>query len=155
MAFFLLPVAMLSACDRSGDEVENQPGVVANIVDKGAVAPAPSRNAAPVMTEDEKSQQAGSRGLIPVAIQGQWAGVADRCGDPSAALDLNITPDRLIFHESEGKVEAVEAQADGRYAVRAAFTGEGQSWTRTLMLRIDGGQLIIANDGEAVTRKRC
>lgn len=62
MAFFLLPVAMLSACDRSGDEVENQPGVVANIVDKGAVAPAPSRNAAPVMTEDEKSQQAGSRG---------------------------------------------------------------------------------------------
>lgn len=155
MVFFLVPVAMLTACDQSGNQAEQQPGVVANIVDKGAVAPPPAEDVARETAGDEPSAAPARRGPIPVSIQGRWAGVADRCGDASAALDLNVTPDRLIFHESEGKVEAVEGQADGRYAVRAAFTGEGESWTRTLMLRVEGDRLIIANDGEAVTRKRC
>jgi hypothetical protein len=41
--------------------------------------------------------------------------------------------------------------------VKADFTGEGQSWTRTLALRMaeDGKALTIVNDGTAVTRKRC
>ncbi len=66
-------------------------------------------------------------------------------------------PDQLLFHESVGTVKQVNQDANGRAAVEAAFTGEGQSWTRTLALTLskDGKALTVVNDGTAVTRKRC
>lgn len=72
-------------------------------------------------------------------------------------MELTITPDQLVFHESVGTVESITPQPDGTVAIKAAFTGEGQSWTRTLALRgsDDGQRLTIVHDGVAITRKRC
>lgn len=158
----LLALAILTACDRSGESQGGQPGIVANIVEKTLPAPPAAQPADngidPVETPpsmDGPPPPRAPAGLIPVLAQGRWTGLSDRCGDASAALDLRVGPDRLLFHESEGMVESVESRADGRYAVRASFTGEGQSWSRTLLMRPSGDRLVIANDGEAVTRKRC
>lgn len=159
----LLPM-LLAACNRPSDDAAQQPGVVANIVDQAlpATRPADAPVNAIVPVEpapgiDSPPPPAAPAGLIPTAFQGRWTGAADRCGDRAAALELTIAPDRLIFHESVGTIQAVRDGTGGRAIIDAAFTGEGQSWTRTLALRTsaDGQALTIINDGTAVTRKRC
>lgn len=81
----------------------------------------------------------------------------DRCGDRAAVMELQILPDQLIFHESVGTVQTVRPDGDRRLSVTAAFTGEGQSWRRTILLNLaaDGQKLTIVNDGASETRKRC
>ncbi|MBV2149530.1 hypothetical protein KRZ98_14755 [Sphingobium sp. AS12] len=153
----LLPLIVLAACDKPAKKPEVQPGVVANISDRTEPAPdAPPPVNATVPTESPVPDVRASA-LIPAALHGRWTGVSDRCGDRAADLELNILPDQMVFHESVGMVEAVTPDADGQLSVKAAFTGEGQSWTRTLVLRpaADGATLTIINDGTAVTRKRC
>lgn len=94
---------------------------------------------------------------ISFSFQGDWSGLREKCNDPSAVQKLTITPDTLVFHESVGTVQSVTPRPDGTTAVKAAFTGEGQSWTRTLSLKgaQDGQRLTIVHDGVAMTRKRC
>jgi hypothetical protein len=106
---------------------------------------------------DTPPSQATPAGLIPASLQGRWTGVSDRCGDRAADLELTIQPDSLVFHESVGTVQSVTDGEDGAVRVTTAFTGEGQSWTRTLDLRpsADGDRLTIVNDGTATTRKKC
>ena len=160
----LLSVALTAACNQTPDKAADQPGVVANIMDQTLPnmeePPAPANSITPVESGpriETPPPAAYAAGAIPAAMQGRWAGVADRCGDRSASLELTVTPDQLLFHESVGTVKDVQAEEDGRAVVKADFTGEGQSWTRTLALRLaeDGKALTIVNDGTAVTRKRC
>lgn len=158
-------VLLLTACnsERRDKDGDSRPGVVTNIIDQSVPdaddMPAADNRITPVEPQsdldNEEPQQTGE-GPIPTALQGQWAGVTARCGDRSDDLELTIDPGKLIFHESVGTVDQVERKDDG-YAVRASFTGEGQSWTRTVTLRpsADGRTLTMMNDGTAVTRKRC
>lgn len=153
----LLPLIALAACDKPAEKPEVQPGVVTNISDRTERAPdVPPPVNATVPTQSPAPDEQAS-GMIPAALLGRWTGVTDKCGDRMADLELNILPDQLVFHESVGMVEAVTPGDDGQLSVKAAFTGEGQSWTRTLALRTaaDGATLTIINDGTAVTRKRC
>lgn len=160
----LLSLLLAAGCNQSSDKSADQSGVVANILDQTLPNVEEAPPAANVITPvesppkiDTPPPEAAVAGLIPAAMQGRWTGAQDRCGDRSADLELTVTPDRLLFHESVGTVQSVTAGEDGRAAVEAAFTGEGQSWTRTLALRTspDGKALTIVNDGTAVTRKRC
>lgn len=156
LALALLPLIALAACDKPAEKPEAQPGVVANISDRTEQAQdAPPQTNATMPVEPSPPPPAS--GPIPAALQGRWTGVTDKCGDRAADLELNILPDQLVFHESVGTVEAVTSGADGQLSVGATFTGEGQSWSRTLTLRpaADGSRLTIINDGTAVTRKRC
>ncbi len=164
-ALLLLPLAMLSACnsEKREKEGESRPGVVTNIIDQSVPQaddmPSADNQITPVEPKpdlrDTKPQQT-SDGLIPASLQGHWSGVTARCGDRSDDQELTIDPGKLVFHESVGTVDRVERKADG-YAVRAEFTGEGQSWTRTVTFKpsADGKTLTMTNDGTAVTRKRC
>ena len=156
----LCALMALAACNRASDEGGNQPDIVANIVEDAvpqageagapadAVAPAPNGAGGEVPSPE---------GPVPAALRGSWTGMSDRCGDRAAALELAVGPDSLIFHESVGTVQAVAKSEDGATRVTAAFTGEGDSWTRTLTFRpsADGRTLVIVNDGAATTRKRC
>lgn len=157
----LLPIA---ACGKQDQDAAKQPGVVTNILDQAVPdarpADAPANGIAPTEpspTVDTPPPPAAPDGLIPAAFQGRWVGEQEKCGDRAAPLELKVAPDSLIFHESVGTVKAVRAESDGRVAVDAAFTGEGQSWTRTLQMRAspEGQALTITNDGTAVVRKRC
>ena len=156
----LAPAFALAGCD--GGKDDSQPGIVTNILDDAlpnAQQPPPPDNAIvpaeplPDIPQPEDSAESS----IPAPLLGRWTGAAETCGDRAAALELTVTPDRLIFHESEGRVTAVKGQEDGRVRVIADFTGEGESWTRTLEMKpsADGRRLTIVNDGASVTRKRC
>ncbi len=159
-----LPLLTLLAACGSEEGGGRQPDMVSNIVDgdvPGRTKAGPAFNAgetaqAPSVAETPPPS-AMSAGSIPASLQGQWAGMSERCGDRAADLELTIQPGRLIFHESVGTVQSVAEGDEGGVRVTAAFTGEGQSWTRTLDLRPspDGGRLTIINDGNATTRKRC
>lgn len=94
---------------------------------------------------------------IPVAMRGQWVGLSERCGDRGAPLALEVTPRELLFHESVGTVKKVEAASGDARRVTADFTGEGQSWSRTLLLEpsASGQRLTITQQGSTATRKRC
>ncbi|HUD91137.1 hypothetical protein [Sphingobium sp.] len=160
----LLPLLLITACNQKDGQQEQQPGVVSNIVDQTMPevrnGPTPANVITPIEAPpsiDTPPPPPAPDGLIPVAIQGRWTGMDERCGDRAADLELSVAPDELVFHESVGKVKAVRTRDNGLVAVDAAFTGEGQSWTRTLQMRpsADGKTLTITNDGTAVTRKRC
>ncbi|MEC3909913.1 hypothetical protein U5A82_05335 [Sphingobium sp. CR2-8] len=161
----IAPLLLAAGCQQAPDNSSGQPGVVANIMDQTLPnvedAPPPANAITPVEAspkiETPSPPADSSAGPIPAAMQGRWTGAADRCGDRGADLELTVAPDRLLFHESVGTVKTVTQDQDGRAVVEAAFTGEGQSWTRTLALRTskDGKALTIVNDGAAVTRKRC
>lgn len=170
---FAMPLLLLAACDDKGGE---KPRMSTNIVDEQATydvsnetpaqdetlaagnetQPQPPENASASAALD-KTAPSSPAGAIPAALQGSWTGLNDRCGDRSAELELKVTPDSLIFHESVGTVKGVVTGTGGRVRVDAAFTGEGDSWTKKLELRpsANGRELTIINDGAAVTRKRC
>ncbi|WP_311268682.1 hypothetical protein [Sphingobium sp. WCS2017Hpa-17] len=162
-ALLMLPLLLIvTACNRTPEKQDDQPGVVTNILDQTLpnMAEPPANGITPVETGPARpapTPAAAPDGLVPAAMQGRWAGAAERCGDKAAALELTVMPDQLLFHESVGTVKSVTQDKDGRAAVEAAFTGEGQSWTRTLALSLskDGKALTVVNDGTAVTRKRC
>lgn len=155
-AGLFLPLLLLAACD---DGNKNQSAVSTNIVDQqeSDAVPAVGNNVEEVLPEETPTESPQSASSMPVALQGRWTGINDACGDRMADLELNITPDSLVFHESVGTVKGVSAGTDGRIRVNAAFTGEGQSWTQRLELRpsANGRELTIINDGTAITRKRC
>ncbi|WP_338010733.1 hypothetical protein [Sphingobium bisphenolivorans] len=162
MRAMILPLLLLPAA--CGKDEDRQPGVVANIVDQevsGAAdnAPAVTNNSAVEPAEEPAPQtrQAPVASAIPPALQGRWTGLNDNCNNRSAELELKITRDSLIFHESVGTVMGVSSRPNNHVSVDAAFTGEGQSWTKKLELRpsANGRELTIINDGTAVTRKRC
>lgn len=157
----LLPIA-LAACEKAADSPDAPPSVTANISDrteKMEQDSAPPANAtSPVETASNATVvDADTAGPIPAALQGRWTGINDRCGDRAADMELNILPDQFVFHESVGIVQKATPGENGRLSVTAAFTGEGQSWTRTMSLALaeDEQRLTIINDGTAATRKRC
>ncbi|WP_031298737.1 hypothetical protein [Sphingobium lactosutens] len=164
MPLILTSMILLGGCGQQSGNDAAQPNVVTNIMEKALPdtdEPAPPANAIvpaePVPTSETSKPPASPAGMIPESLQGRWTGMQARCDDRSDALELTIKPDQLIFHESVGTVQSVDAQEGGEIQVKAAFTGEGESWTRTLSLKpsADGARLTIVNDGTAVTRKRC
>ena len=169
--FIALPLLMLAACDQEDD---GKPRMSTNIVeekssyDVGNMSPVddesmePDDAADPARNENASAQPgqpngASVAGTIPVALRGRWTGLNDVCGDRSSDMELTVTPKSLIFHESVGTVTGVTSGPGGRTRVDAAFTGEGDSWTKRVELRpsANGRELTVINDGAAVTRKRC
>ncbi|MCP1471798.1 hypothetical protein J3E64_003511 [Sphingobium sp. OAS761] len=161
----LVMVLILAACggeDNGDSDGNRRPGAVSNMLDQALPnaqdVPTPANAIDPVEPAPAiKTPPPATAGLVPAAFQGRWAGLDDRCGDKAAPMELTIAADELVFHESVGTVKAVRNEADGKVAVDASFTGEGQSWTRSLSMALAAGgrRLTITNDGEAVTRKRC
>lgn len=163
----LLALLLLAACGSQSDSRDSQPGVVANIVDQAvpvgrdasppanaiATAEAPPDLSPPAAAQPD----AGASNGMPIALQGHWTGLNEACGDKGAAQQLQIRAASLIFLESVGTVKSITPASDGRLSVSAEFTGEGESWTRTLALRPsdNGRRLTITNDGTAIVRKRC
>lgn len=155
----LLPLLVLVAC---GEKKDGQSGVMTNIIDQAMpdVREVPQgangiQTAEPAPDIPAPETPAGS--TIPASVQGRWAGLDESCAGRATELELTITPVSLIFLESEGKATGVSHGPNGSIRIDAAFTGEGQSWNRKLELRpsANGRELIIIDNGRAVTRKRC
>lgn len=157
-AMILLPLLVLSAC---GDRKDEQPGVEGNIVNQAmpddAQAPQGDNSQTADPLPPSPPMQGPDGATIPVAVQGRWIGLDESCADRTTERELTITPVSLIFLESEGKATGTSTGPHGSIRIDAAFTGEGQSWTKQLELRpsANGNELTVLNDGTAITRKRC
>jgi hypothetical protein len=88
-------------------------------------------------------------GRIPVALQGRWGLVPADCtstrGDNKGLL--TITADALRFYESRGKPAEVIERDASRLVADFAMTGEGQEWTRRMVLDAqDGGDTLVRRE---------
>ena len=86
---------------------------------------------------------------IPAGYQGRWGMTAEDCtGDAAAAKGLlEISPTELKFYESVGTLEAVTGATGGRFRGEFAFTGEGMSWERDVVLDLrDGGKILVRRE---------
>lgn len=98
-----------------------------------------------------------SPGAIPPAFRGYWTGLDIGCGDTSSHMRLGIGAKDLRFYESVGTVATVEQAGPDAVIVDARYEGEGQSWSRRQKLTLSpaGDRLTVANQGNAITRKKC
>ena len=86
---------------------------------------------------------------IPADYQGRWGLTAEDCtGDAAAAKGLlEIASTELKFYESVGTLEAVTGATGGRFRGEFAFTGEGMSWERDVVLDLrDGGKILVRRE---------
>lgn len=86
---------------------------------------------------------------IPVALHGRWGLVPADCtstrGDNKGLL--TITADTLRFYESVGTLDKIVERDTSRIVADFAMTGEGQSWTRRMVLEAeDGGKALVRRE---------
>jgi len=99
---------------------------------------------------------------IPTSFVGRWGLTPADC-DPDNLADkglLTIKPDKLIFYESKGTVNAISRRSPYDITIRLDMTGEGQSWTSETHLVLDAAstRLVrteVSAPATAYRYKRC
>lgn len=86
---------------------------------------------------------------IPDSLRGRWGLVPADCtsqrGDAKGLLI--IYPDQLRFYESTAKLGETIKQAPDSIRANFAFTGEGSTWRREMILEVqDNGQRLMRRE---------
>lgn len=107
--------------------------------------PEPAPSAVPSPTAASPDGGAG----IPAALHGRWGLVPADCtstdGDNKGLL--TITGDTLRFYESVGTLGKVVERDPTRLVADFAMTGEGQEWTRRMVLDAEeGGKALVRRE---------
>lgn len=90
-----------------------------------------------------------SSDTLPSAVQGRWGLTAGDCrpGADDAKGLMEVGPSSLKFYESRATVIRIVEQGPSRVVADFAFTGEGQTWERQMILDAqDGGTTLIRRD---------
>lgn len=149
--FASLMVLSIAACQKR-DPVDEEANAIAPAVansSSGAVAGAPPAVA----------NTASPSGPIPMAIQGRWGLTPADCepGRSDSKGLLTITSTDIKFYESRGvPATSIESGSKG-ISGNFAMTGEGQSWTDYISLKLSGDGLIRTerNPPASYTYARC
>ncbi len=131
-----------------------QPSMDVASTDAGSIAPAAEPATEPATEHAAAPATAPVAGpAIPAAFRGEWNGARALCGSGRGETRLVVGSDWLQFHESSGDVSAVRRQNDRIVTLAAAFTGEGQTYGRTIRMELSpsGKELTI----ERLVRHRC
>lgn len=86
---------------------------------------------------------------IPHTLRGRWGLVAADCepGRADAKGLLVVTADQLKFYESVGTLGDAAERSPERLRANFAFTGEGMSWNRDMLLEVrDGGKALVRQE---------
>lgn len=151
--FASLMVVTIAACEKR-DPVADE---------ANAIAPAP------VVVNDSAGAVAGGppplsnsadpSGIIPVALQGRWGLTPADCepGRSDAKGLLTITANELKFYESRGVPGTSIETSDRGISGNFNFTGEGESWTNYVSLKLSDNGLIRTerNPAASYTYARC
>lgn len=89
---------------------------------------------------------------IPEVLRGRWGLVAADCepGRADAKGLLVISADQLRFYESVGTLGAATERTPDRLRADFAFTGEGMTWNRDMLLEAqDGGKALVRQEFDA------
>lgn len=133
---------------------------VADELNAAPAAPAPDAVSGPLAGGPPGPAPEGSAtGPIPAAIQGRWGLTPADCtstrGDAKGLLE--IAPESLKFYESRAvpgtSIEAGSQGISGNFN----FTGEGQTWTKYVSLKLQGDGLVRTerNPMASYTYVRC
>lgn len=152
--FAYLPLFALAACQAAPE---------ANSVNETEQANAPVKEVE-TLPPDETTvvdQGNGATAMVPAStkipkpLQGRWGLVPADCtstrGDAKGLL--TVTADTLTFYESRAQLKAVTSADPDRFVGSFAFSGEGQTWTRTETLALQGTTLL-RSDEEVTTPLR-
>jgi hypothetical protein len=124
------------------DPVDDKAGNTAGLPD-GNVS-APSAAGEPHVATVPAQAMPVSPAKIPAALEGRWGLAPADClpGRSDAKGLLVVTPEALQFYESRAVPAAdVDTDADS-ISGNFTFTGEGQSWTKYVSLKIDRQMLV-------------
>lgn len=94
-------------------------------------------------------QAEASAAGIPEPLRGRWGLVAADCepGRSDAKGLLTISGDKLQFYESVGTLGEASERTPERLRASFAFTGEGMSWTRDMLLEVqDSGKALVRQE---------
>lgn len=132
--------------DTDRNAVNAQAPVVETLPPEGNEAELPA-NAGSDAGESSVTEVATNR--IPAPIRGRWALVQADCvtthGDAKGLLE--ISAEGLTFYESRGKLTALHEREPTRIVGDFAFSGEGLSWQRRILLEVqDNGQSLVRRD---------
>jgi len=112
--------------------------------------PSPTPAASAAATPSPAATDSGPiEARIPRSLRGRWGLVAADCksvpGDHQGSLV--VSGETLRFYESVGTLGTVVEKDDSRIVGDFAFTGEGESWTRRVVLDgQDDGQTLIRRE---------
>lgn len=126
---------------------------VANVGVDGAVRPA----------VDPRTRTASPTGPVltqlPAAFHGRWGLVPADCeaGRSDAKGLITVAPKLLTFYESRGVPETITQTAPNAVSMDVAYTGEGQSWRKTVRLSTRDAVLVHEEDEPMLsqTYRRC
>ncbi len=99
--------------------------------------------------------------VIPAAFRGRWGLVPADCtstrGDAKGLIDID--GNSIKFYEARAMLTKVMMNAPENFTGTFAFTGEGQTWTKSQNLKLTGSSnTLIRGDTDPVasfTYKRC
>lgn len=111
-------------------------------------------------SEEEVASEAQAA-QIPASFQGTWDYEGGTCA-PESDLRLNIEASAITFYESYGELVSVESIDPFAVSLDLKMSGEGESWTQRLDLRlVDAKMGLLVRDGERpgsseeLIRRRC
>jgi hypothetical protein len=150
----VLPLLALAACQA------NAPDDAANDAVAAKQAEAPIKNIE-TLPPNETVVEPGAdetalpaETAIPASMQGRWGLVSADCtstrGDAKGLL--TITPDTLQFYESRARLTKVVGNWPEKLKAEFAFTGEGQSWTRTETLSLTNSSNTLVREDEELPK---
>ena len=86
---------------------------------------------------------------IPATLRGRWGLVAADCepGRADAKGLMVVSGDKLEFYESVGTLGTASERLPQSIRAGFAFTGEGMTWTREMVLETDGETLTRTEFG--------
>jgi len=117
--------------------------------------PDASSTAAPASSATASSTGAVAAGL-PAGFLGVWD--ANPACPATSDTRLTVSAADLTFFESSAAIKKVTAKSSNEAVVDADFSGEGETWSRSLHLKLsDDGKLLTTDEGtdKAVIRTRC
>jgi hypothetical protein len=96
---------------------------------------------------------------VPPSFVGRWGMTRADCNPDRSDTKglLTISPDKLGFYESKGRVDRIVRHSPYDVTLRLDMTGEGQSWTSTMRLTLDAASTrLIRTEGDRSYRyQRC
>ena len=151
--FAFLPLLALAACQANAPDNAAHDAVAA----RQAEAPIKDIETLPpdeTVVEPGNGSVEEAAAAIPASMQGRWGLVPADCtstrGDAKGLL--TVTPDMLQFYESRAKLTKVVGHWPEKLKAEFAFTGEGQSWTRTETLSLTNSSNTLVREDEELQK---
>jgi hypothetical protein len=147
----ILPLLALAACQANAPDNAANDAVAAN----QANAPVKDiETLPPDETVVDPDNETTAEATIPESMQGRWGLVPADCtstrGDAKGLL--TITADTLKFYESRATLTKVVGNWPEKLKAEFAFTGEGQSWTRTETLSLTNSSNTLVREDEELAQ---